>query len=85
MHMNCPVNKFNCSDLVEKYPFLKSIEVEVIEKNLSHVYMDTTLVLETTPLPDKFYELKMDVYSMIKEKTNKTPILRSGWNMKKFH
>jgi len=46
--------------------------------------MDATLVLETTPLPETFYELKLDVYNIVKEKTNKTPIARSGWKILKF-
>jgi len=46
--------------------------------------MDATLVLETTPLPETFYELKMEIYNIVKEKTNKTPIARSGWRILKF-
>ena len=83
--MKCPINQNNCNELKEKYPFLSSINVECVDKNKSHVYMDATLVLETTPLPETFYELKFDVYSIVKEKTNKTPIARSGWKILKFH
>ena len=82
--MECPINKFTCQELVDKYPFLSSLTVECTDKNRSHVYMDATVVLETTPLPEKFYELKYDVYSLVKQRTNKTPILRSGWNLLKF-
>lgn len=82
--MKCPINQNNCHELVEKYPFLSSINVECVDHNKSHIYMDATLVLETTPLPETFYELKMDVYNIVKEKTNKTPIARSGWRILKF-
>lgn len=82
--MKCPINQNNCHELVEKYPFLSSINVECVDYNKSHIYMDATLVLETTPLPETFYELKMDVYNIVKEKTNKTPIARSGWRILKF-
>jgi hypothetical protein len=80
--MKYQINKDNLDRLVLKYPFLSSINVECSEKNTSHVYMDTTIVLQTTPLPEKFYELKLDVYNMVKEKTKKTPIARSGWSLK---
>lgn len=82
--MKCPINQNNCHELVEKYPFLSSINVECVDHNKSHIYMDATLVLETTPLPETFYELKLDVYNIVKEKTNKTPIARSGWKILKF-
>jgi len=82
--MNCPIHQNNCHELVEKYPFLSSINVECVDHNKSHIYMDATLVLETTPLPETFYELKMEIYNIVKEKTNKTPIARSGWRILKF-
>ncbi len=82
--MQCPINQNNCHELVEKYPFLSSINVECVEKNKTQVYMDATIVLETTPLPETFYEFKYDVYSIVKQKTNKTPVLRSGWKIQKF-
>ena len=82
--MKCPINKNNCQELIDKYPFLSSINVECVDKNKSHIYMDATLVLETTPLPETFYELKLDVYHIVKEKTQKTPIARSGWKILKF-
>ena len=82
--MKCPINQNNCHELVEKYPFLSSINVECVDHNKSHIYMDATLVLETTPLPETFYELKMDVYNIVREKTNKTPIALSGWRILKF-
>jgi hypothetical protein len=82
--MRYPINKENLKGLIQKYPFLSSIDVECVEKNKSHVYMDTTLVFETTPLPEKYYELKYDVYTMVKENTQKTPIARSGWRILNF-
>jgi len=82
--MKCPINQNNCQELIDKYPFLSSINVECVDKNKSHIYMDATLVLETTPLPETFYELKLDVYHIVKEKTQKTPIARSGWKILKF-
>lgn len=79
--MICPFNKFNTQELIDKYPFLLSISIECVNKNNSHVYMDASIVLETTPHPDKFYDLKYDVYFLVKQKTNKTPIMRQGWNL----
>jgi hypothetical protein len=81
--MICPFNKFNTQELIDKYPFLSSISIECVNKNKSHVYMDASVVLETTPHPDKFYDLKYDVYYLVKQKTNKTPIVRQGWNLSK--
>jgi hypothetical protein len=83
--MQCPINQNNCNELLRKYPFLSSINVECVDKNKSQVYMDATLVLETTPLPETFYELKYDVYKIVKQKTNKLPILRSGWQIQKIY
>jgi hypothetical protein len=82
--MRHPIKKEILEGLIQKYPFLSSINVDCVDKNTSHVYMDTTLVLDTAPQPEKFYELKMDVYNMVKDNTNKTPIARSGWRILKF-
>jgi hypothetical protein len=81
--MKCPISHNNCHELVEKYPFVSSINVECVDKNKSHTYMDATLVLDTTPLPQDFYELKLDIYNIVREKTNKTPIARTGWRILK--
>jgi len=81
--MICPFNKFNTQELIDKYPFLSSISIECVNKNKSHVYMDASIVMETTPHPEKFYDLKYDVYFLVKQKTNKIPIMRQGWNLSK--
>jgi hypothetical protein len=45
--------------------------------------MEATLILDTTPLPQDFYDLKLDIYNIVREKTNKTPIARTGWRILK--
>ena len=83
--MKCPINQNNCQELIDKYPFLSSINVECVDKNKSHIYMDATLVLETTPLPETFYELKLDVYHNCKREDSKNTLSpRSGWKILKF-
>ena len=79
--MFCPIDNTCYSELKEKYPFIQSIKLECIEKNNSHVYMDAKLIMKTTPCPESFYDLKWDVYSLVKEQTKKVPVLRNGWNL----
>jgi hypothetical protein len=43
--------------------------------------MEPTITIETTPLAESFYDLKYDVYRMVKEETNKTPQLIKGWTI----
>lgn len=79
--MFCPIDTSYYSVLKEKYPFVDSIKLECVEKNNSHVYMDAKVVMKTTPCPESFYDLKWDVYSLVKEQTKKVPVLRNGWNL----
>ena len=37
--------------------------------------------METTPLPDNFFNMKCEAYSLIKEETKKMPHLRNGWKI----
>ena len=43
--------------------------------------MDPTIEMETTPLPENFFNMKCEAYSLIKEETKKMPHLRNGWNI----
>lgn len=43
--------------------------------------MEPTITIETTPLPESLYDLKYDVYRMVKNETNKTPQLIKGWKI----
>ena len=43
--------------------------------------MDPTIVVETTPLPENYFNMKCEAYSLIKEETNKMPHLRNGWKI----
>jgi hypothetical protein len=43
--------------------------------------MDPSIVVDTTPLPGTYFDLKRDVYTMVNEQTKKTPHLRSGWKI----
>jgi len=79
--MICPIDKECYTTIKEKYPFVQSIKLECMEKNNSHVYMDAKVTMNTTPCPESFYDLKWDVYSMVREQTNKVPVLRNGWNL----
>ena len=79
--MTCPITAKICNTLIEKYSFLKSINLHCVDKDNSSVYMDPTIVVETTPLPETYFDLKRDVYQMVNEQTKKTPHLRSGWKI----
>ena len=81
LRMICPIDTKHYTELREKYPFLQSIKLECVEKNNSQVYMDAKVVMKTTPCPESYYDFKWDVYSLVKEQTNKVPVLRSGWNV----
>ena len=81
LDMICTLSEQVCNKLIEKYSFLKSIKVNCTEKNNSHIYMEPTITIETTPLPESLYDLKYDVYRMVKEETNKTPQLIKGWKI----
>jgi hypothetical protein len=83
--MICPIDTKSYSVLKDKYPFIHSIKLECVEKNNSHVYMDANVVMKTTPCHESFYDLKWDVYSLVKEQTNKVPVLRNGWNLKLYN
>ena len=79
--MTCPITTNICNTLVEKYSFLKSINLHCVDKYNSSVYMDPSIVVDTTPLPETYFNLKRDVYTMVNEQTKKTPHLRSGWKI----
>jgi hypothetical protein len=79
--MICTLSEQVCNSLIEKYSFLKSIKVNCTEKNNSHIYMEPTITIETTPPAESFYDLKYDVYRMVKEEKNKTPQLIKGWTI----
>jgi hypothetical protein len=68
--MTCPITTNICNTLVEKYSFLKSINLHCVDKDNSSVYMDPSIVVDTTPLPETYFDLKRDVYDN-GERTNK--------------
>ena len=79
--ITCPISKSVSDKLVEKYSFLKSITFDCKEKDNQSIYMDPTIVVETTPLPENFFNMKCEAYSLIKEETKKMPHLRNGWKI----
>ena len=79
--ITCPISKSVSDKLVEKYSFLKSITFECKEKDNKSIYMDPTIEMETAPLPDNFFNMKCEAYSLIKEETKKMPHLRNGWKI----
>jgi hypothetical protein len=52
-----------------------------VDKDNSSIYMEPTIVVDTTPLPETYFDLKRDVYTMVNEQTKKTPHLRCGWKI----
>jgi hypothetical protein len=52
-----------------------------VDKDNTSVYMEPTIVVETTPLPETYFDLKRDVYEMVNKQTKKTPHLRCGWKI----
>ncbi len=69
----------NClfQKIVEKYNFFLS-DVEVnITKNPSRnsVYFDPEITVTTQLVPNEYWDMKTDIYSVIKEETNLTPVL----------
>lgn len=79
--MICTLSEDVCNDLVEKYSFLKSIKVLCVNKDNSHIYMEPTITIETTPPAESLYDLKYDVYKSVKDETKKTPQLIKGWKI----
>ena len=57
--ITCPISKSVSDKLVEKYSFLKSITFECKEKDNKSIYMDPTIEMETAPLPDNFFNMKL--------------------------
>jgi hypothetical protein len=43
--------------------------------------MDPIIEMKTTPLPENFFNMKCEAYSLIKEETKKMPHLRNGWKI----
>lgn len=76
------INQKLCNNLIQKYPFLDSVHLPIHNKNKKEVYIEPTITFATTPEPEKFLELKYEIYSLVHEQTNKKPILRAGWNLK---
>lgn len=81
LDMICILSESVCNNLVEKYSFLKSIKVQCVDKDKSHVYMEPTITIETTPPAESLYDLKYDVYKSVKDETKKTPQLIKGWKI----
>lgn len=79
--VSCPISKDISQKLVEKYSFLKSIQFDCSEKDSKTIYMDPIIEVETTPLPENFYDMKCEAYSLINEETKKIPHLRNGWKI----
>ncbi len=79
--MTCQITTNICNTLIEKYSFLKSINLNCVDKDNTSVYMEPTIVVETTPLPETYFDLKRDVYEMVNKQTKKTPHLRCGWKI----
>lgn len=77
----CPISKELSDKLVKKYSFLKSINLRCTEKDNKSVYIEPTIVVETTPLPKPFYDLKYEIYSLVNQETNRMPHLRNGWKI----
>ena len=79
----------NClfQKIVDKYNiFLSDVEVN-ITKNPSRnsVYFDPEITVTTQLVPNEYWDMKNDIYHVIKEETNLTPVLRAGWKIHWTH
>ena len=79
----------NClfQKIVEKYNFcLSDVEV-LITKNpsMNSVYFEPELTFKTHLVPNEYWDMKTDIYRVIKEETNLTPVLRAGWKIHWSH
>lgn len=79
----------NClfEKIVNKYNFfLSGVEVN-ITKNPSRnsVYFDPQITVTTQLVPNEYWDMKTDIYYVIKEETNLTPVLRAGWKIHWTH
>jgi len=79
----------NClfQKIVEKYNFcLSDVEV-LITKNpsMNSVYFEPELTFTTHLVPNEYWDMKTDIYRVIKEETNLTPVLRAGWKIHWTH
>lgn len=75
----------NClfEKIISKYNFfLSDINVNITKnQSLNRVYFDPEVTVTTTVVPNEYYDMKNDVYRVIKEETNLTPVLRAGWKI----
>lgn len=75
----------NClfEKIVDKYNFfLSDIEVNITKnQSLNRVYFEPEVTVTTQVVPNEYYEMKNEVYKVIKEQTNLMPVLRTGWRI----
>lgn len=79
----------NClfQKIVEKYNiFLSDVEVNITKNpSANHVYFDPEITVTTQLVPNEYWDMKTDIYHVIKEETKLTPVLRAGWKIHWSH
>lgn len=75
----------NClfSRVVDKYNFfLSNVEVNITRNpSRDSVYFDPEVTVTTPMVPNEYYDMKNEIYQIIKEETKLTPVLRAGWKI----
>lgn len=69
--------------IVNKYEFfLSDIKVNITRnQSMERVYFDPEVTVTTHMVPNEYYDMKNEVYRVINEETNLTPVLRAGWKI----
>ena len=79
----------NClfEKIINKYNFfLSDITVNVTRnQSTKRVYFDPEVTVTTMMVPNEYYDMKNEVYRVINEETNLTPVLRAGWKIHWTH
>ena len=75
----------NClfSKVIDRYNFfLSNVEVNITRNpSRNSVYFDPEVTVTTPMVPNEYYDMKNEIYHIIKEETKLTPVLRAGWKI----
>ena len=83
----------NDSECIESLSYRKKGDVSWVSGKLlstknpsmNSVYFEPELTFTTHLVPNEYWDMKTDIYRVIKEETNLTPVLRAGWKIHWTH
>ena len=75
----------NClfEKIISKYNFfLSNVEVKITKnQSLNKVYFDPEVTVTSQVVPEEYFDMKNEIYTVIEEETKLTPVLRAGWKI----